>query len=394
MRTRLLDKRMNKKEVIEIKKLFKPDDCRVERICGCYVDGHKNKVAVMKEAFLSLPDEEVHKYTDLFKKTLSGQIGKNLLNLEFPLAEETAEGGHQRELLLLRDSELKNEELIDAFYDKVINTYLYAENYLILLMYGNYDVPGQGSAHDEMFDASEYVYSFLLCSICPVSLDKAGLMYDAERQSFVDKIQDWMVQMPEIGFLFPAFNDRNTDIHSLLYYSKNPEILHPEITDDLLGVRLPMTAGDQKSTFDEIIEETFHEQCDFDIAKTVHRNINALLEGKKEEPEPTPLDKYEIKRFLEECGAGEEQLQNFDQKFEARLEAEGGLLASNIASPSKFEVKSEDVKISVSSARTDLIETRIIDGIEYIMIPVSEDLEVNGIKIRPGVTGRNSLQDM
>lgn len=72
---------MNKKEVLEIRKLLNKDRCCVERICGCYVDGHKEKKLKMKEAFLSLPEEEMFKYIDLFKRTLSGSIGKNLLNL-------------------------------------------------------------------------------------------------------------------------------------------------------------------------------------------------------------------------------------------------------------------------------------------------------------------------
>lgn len=376
---------MNKKEVLEIRKLFKPDDCRVDRICGCYVDGHKNKISEMKEAFLSLPEEEIHKYTDIFKKTLSGQVGKNLLNLEFPLSEE-AEGGHQKDLMALRDSRLEDDELISAFYDKIISSYLYAENYLILLIHGNYDVPGHGTDHEEMFDASDYVYSFIMCSICPVSLSKPGLVFDAPTNSFIDKTQDWMVQMPETGFLFPAFNDRNTDIHSILYYSKNAELLHPEIPDDILGCSLPMTAGDQKETFDQIIEDTFSDHCDFEVAKTVHRNLNALLEGKKDDPEPAPLDKNEIRHFLESCGAEQEQIEHFEETYDDDPSGDKHILASNIATPGKFEVKSDDVKISIDSSRADLIETRMIDGIEYILIPVTDNVEVNGIRISSGHT--------
>ncbi|MGN0361718.1 MAG: DUF4317 domain-containing protein [Bilifractor sp.] len=372
---------MNKKEVLEIRKLFKPEDCRVDRIRGCYVDGHKNKVSEMKEAFLSLPEEELHKYTDLFKKTLSGQLGKNLLNLTFPLQEE-AEGGRQSTLLALRECNLEDDALVSAFYDKVIESYLYAENYLILLIHGTYDVPGRASDHQEMFDASDYVYSFILCSICPVSLSKPGLVYDLPSNAFIDKTQDWMVQMPDTGFLFPAFNDRNTDIHSLLYYAKNPELLHPELMEDILGCQLPMTAGDQKKTFDQIIEDTFSDHCDFEVAKTVHQNLNALLEGKKDDPEPTPLDKNEIRRFLESCGAEKEQIERFEETYQESPAEEPHILASNIANPRKFEVKSDDVKIAIDSSRTDLIETRQIDGIEYILIPLTDNVEVNGIRIR------------
>ena len=274
--------------------------------------------------------------------------------------------------------------MLNAFYDKVIETYLDAENYLILLVYGTYDVPGHTSDGLELEDASDYVYSFLLCSICPVSLSKAGLCYDASAGTFIDKAQDRMVQMPAAGFLFPSFNDRNTDIHSLLYYSKNPDLLHPELITDLLGCVTPLPADDQKTTFNEVIEETFGENCDFETAKSVHENMNALLEGKKEEPEPTPLEKNEIRRLLEHCGARPEQLKRFDAAY--RDDPEGGnhLLASNLANTRKFEVSSDDVKISVSSSRTDLIESRIIDGTEYILIPVTGNVEVNGIKIRSG----------
>lgn len=372
---------MNKKEVLEIRKLLSKDDCRLTRICGCYVDGNKEKITDIREAFLSLPEEEMFKYTDLFKKTLSGPVGKNLLNLEFPLKEEQ-EGGRQAALLALRDSELKDASLVQAFFDQIIQTYLYAENYLILLVHGVYDIPAHTKDHEEQFDASEYVYSFLLCSICPVSLSKEGLCYDAESNSFIDKIRDWMVQRPEIGFLFPAFNDRNTDIHSLLYYTKNPEVLHPEITEELLGCTLPLPAGSQKETFNTVIEDTFGQDCSFELAKTVHENLNALLEGKKEEPEPTPLDKAELRTFLSSCGADNEQLSRFEENFDAEKTADASLLVSNLANTRRFEVKSADVKITVSPTRTDLIETRVLeDGREYIVIPVTDEVEVNGIRI-------------
>ena len=373
---------MNKKEVLEIRKLFKKDNCRIERICGCYVDGHKEKKLEMKEAFLSLPDEEMFKYIDIFRKTLSGTIGRNLLNLEFPLEEEMP-GGHQQDLLALRDSGLQDPEMLDAFYDRVISTYLYPENYLILLIHGSYDIPSRSSDNQELFDASEYVYQFLLCSICPVSLSKPGLCYDSASNAFIDKIQDWMVQMPDLGFLFPAFNDRNTDLHSLLYYSKNPEQLHPEITDELLGCFLPLPAGNQKTSFNSVVEETFGEKCGFDVARTIHNTLNRLLEEKKEDPEPTELDKSDIKRLLAECGAAPEQLLNFDEEFKAQAGGHDRFMAANLASTRKFEVRTPEITINVSPEQADLLETRVLDGVECLVIPLTDETVVNGIRIRP-----------
>lgn len=372
---------MNKKEILEIRKLFAKDSCRINRICGCYVDGHKEKKLEMREAFLSLPDEEMFKYIDIFKKTLSGTIGRNLLNLEFPLEEEMP-GGHQQALLALRDSELKDDVMLDAFYDKVITTYLYPENYLILLIHGSYDIPSRSKDNQEMFDASDYVYQFLLCSICPVNLSKPGLCYDADSNTIVDKIQDWMVQMPDLGFLFPAFNDRNTDLHSALYYSKNAEYLHPEITEELLGCAMPLPAKDQKLTFNTVVEETFGEQCGFEIARTLHENLNTLLNEKKEDPEPLSLDKADVKRLLADCGAGPEQLTHFEEEFDSQAGEQASLIASNLASTRKFEVRTPDITVNVSPERTDLVETRIIDGREYLVIPLTDEVEVNGIRIR------------
>ena len=372
---------MNKKEILEIRKILKKDDTRVRRICGCYVDGQKNKITEIREAFLSLPDEAMFKYCDLQRRTLSGTVGKNLFSLDFPLDEE-APGGKADLLLQLRDSELQDPDLVNAFFDRVIGSFLCAENYLILLAYGQYDVPGHTSDREELEDASEYVYSFLLCSICPVTLSKAGLMYDPENNCFIDKIQDWMVQVPEAGFLYPAFSDRNTDLHSVLFYSKDAELPHPEIPEDLLGCPLPVPAADQKESFNTVVEETFEKECDFAVAKAVHTAVNAVLEGQKDDPEPMPLEKNDVKRILSDCGADDDALERFENAWPSDTEEKPAILASNLANTRSFTVKTQDIRVSVSAERADLLETRILDGRECLIIPLDGNVEVNGIRIR------------
>ena len=191
---------MNKKEILEIRKQFTPSNCAITRICRCYVDHAKNKKLESKDAFLSLPEEEAFKYFDIFKKTLSGTVGKNMLNMEFPIDAEMP-GGTQEFLLKLRNSKLEDDMLLEEFYDKVIATYEYAENYYIILIHAMYDIPGKTSDDLEMFDASDEVYEYLLMSICPVSLSKAGLCYNSETNHIEDRIRDWIVEMPDIGFL-------------------------------------------------------------------------------------------------------------------------------------------------------------------------------------------------
>ncbi|MDE6128429.1 MAG: DUF4317 domain-containing protein, partial [Lachnospiraceae bacterium] len=196
---------MNKKEIAEIKKQFTHEKCAITRICGCYVDGEKNKKTELKEAFLSLPEEEIFKYFNIFRKALSGSIGRNLLNMEFPLAAEE-QGGAQEFLLRLKNTALKDDALLEEFYDKVIENYYSVENYLILLIHAVYDVPGKAADGEEMFDASDEVYEYILCCICPVTLSKPGLAYDEENNTFRNRTLDRVVDMPDIGFLFPAFN--------------------------------------------------------------------------------------------------------------------------------------------------------------------------------------------
>ena len=372
---------MNKKEILEIRKQFTPANCAITRICGCYVDHEKTKKMESKEAFLSLPEEEAFKYFDIFKKTLSGTVGKNMLNLEFPLDAEIP-GGTQEFLLKLRESKLEDDMLLEEFYDKVIATYDYAENYYIILIHAMYDIPGKSTDGMEMFDASDEVYEYLLMSICPVSLSKAGLSYNAEDNRIQDRIRDWIVDMPAKGFLFPAFNDRSTDLHSVLYYTKKSEDLQPELIDQLLGAKMPMSADTQKETFQMIIEDTLGEDGDYETVRNIHETLNDLIEEHKEEPEPLSLDKTEMKKIFEQSGVDAEKMENFDRNFEENAGEKASLLATNIAETRKFNIETPDVVIKVNPDRADLVETRIIDGRQCLVIPVDDHIEVNGISVR------------
>lgn len=369
---------MNKKEISEIKKQFTPENCAITRICGCYVDGEKNKKTEITHAFLSLPEEDRFKYFEIFRKTLSGTLGKNLLNMDFPTDAEMP-GGGQHSFLKLRTSHLEDQELLEQFYDKVIEHYDYGENYLILLIHALYDIPGKSSDNLEMFDASDEVYDYILCSICPVKLSKAGLSYDSEENCFKNRTRDWLVEMPDRGFLFPAFNDRGTDIHSFLYYSKNGEDLHQTFVEALSGCPMPMTAGDQKETFNTLVEETLGETCDYQLVKNIHEQLTAMIEEKKDEPEPLALDKHEVRTLLEASGADAEKMEAFDHNFDEAAGSKASLLVSNVANTRKFEIKTPVITIQVDPDCADLVETKIIDGRRCLVIGIDENVTVNGI---------------
>lgn len=374
---------MNKKEIAEIKKQFKPEQAVISRICGCYIDAEKEKKLSFRQAFLSMSEEEVFKYCDIFRRTLSGTLGKNLLNMEFPLEQEES-GGTQEFLLRLRDSHLEQDELLEEFYDKVVESWYHPENYLILLIDAVYDIPGKASDKTEMFDASDSVYHFLLCSICPVKLSKSGLCYNPESNAIEERVRDWVVEAPANGFLFPAMMDRDTDIHSTLYYSKKPEELQEDFISSVLGCDMPLSAAGQRETFNTLLADTLGERCDYEVVKNIHEELNEMLDehSRMEEPEPLTLEKQDIRRLMADSGAPEESLEALEETFDAVTGQQTSLLASNIASQKKFSIQTPDVVVTINPERADLVETRLIDGKQCLIITVDDHIEVNGVNVR------------
>ena len=373
---------MNKKEIAEIKKQFTPERCSITRICGCYVDGEKNKKAEMKEAFLSLPEEEMFKYFDIFRKALSGTIGRNLMTMEFPTEQEMP-GGSQDLLMKLRRSRLEDEDLLSGFFDRVIETYDYPENYFMILIHAVYDIPGRSSDGLEMFDASDEIYDHILFCICPVNLTKAGLCYNAETNAIEDRIRDWLVEMPDVAFLFPLFQDRSTDIHGTLYYARKPENLHSLFVDQLLGCTAPLSAGNQKDTFNTLVEETLGEDCSYDTVVSIHEKLNEIIEAWKDDPEPVTLSKNEVRNLLLDSGTQPEKIEDFDEHYDLCAGEDSSFVASNITNTRKMEIKTPEIAVSVSPEQAALLETRVIDGRNCLIIPLEGEVTVNGIPVHP-----------
>ncbi len=373
---------MDKKAIAEIRKLMTPGHCVIDRIRGCYVDDNREILMEMKETFLAMQEENVEKYCEIFKKTLSGKLGRNLFNMEFPLEEEK-EGGRQNFLYRLQQSELKDEDLVSEFFEKVIDTYEAPGKYLVLLVHGMYDIPARTSDGAGLEDGSDYVYSFLLCSFCPVTERRDGLCYDKDSGMFIDKRGEWIVQKPDQGFLFPAYNDRMPDLHSALYYARKENERHMELTDSLLGASLPMKQSDQADLFHTLVEETLGRDCDFENVVGLQEAVSQMIEAHKDDPEPLQLEKADLRRVLSENGASQEVMEDFDDSFDEAVGEGGTLMAENLVSSGNLVVKSPSVRISIKSDMRAMLQTRIIDGREYLIIPVQDEIEVNGIRILP-----------
>lgn len=310
---------MNKKEVLELKRRFKKDSATFSRLVGCYVDCNHEKICKFGTKFLTLEDEEYYKYLEIANKTLSGTIGNNLLDLEFPLDEE-AVGGRQQILMALRDSDLEDEALLDTYYDLVIDTYDDPGNYLILLFLDSYDVMTRTKDNINV-DESEEVYKYLICAICPVALSKPGLGYLESEKRIGPRIRDWVVGAPDTGFLFPAFNDRSTDIHSTLFYTKNTKEPHSEFMANGLGCGIERTATEQKMAFHSIVRNVLgaEDEGTEDTLLDIQQNLSEMVDEYAEthdEDDTMMLDSQSINKVLGNCHISEEKISRIEKSME------------------------------------------------------------------------------
>ena len=358
---------MNKKDILEIKRRFKKEACTFTRMCGCYVDADHNKITKIGETFLNLEDEEFYKYLEIAKKVLSGTIGNNLLELEFPLAEETADG-RQQFLMGLRESKLKNDDLLDTFYDMIIDSYDYVGNYLILIFHDAYDVMTKTSDNGKL-DESEEVYEYLLCAICPVNLTKPGLGYREDENRIGPRIRDWVVGAPDTGFVFPAFTDRSTDIHSVMFYTRDTKTPHAEFMEAGLGCGAKFTATEKKITFQNMVKDVIgedDEECDA-MFLDIQGNLNGLIDvpaEDEEEKEPMPLTLSDIDAVLSDSGLSKEQAAFIEKTYEDTF---GGDLpsAEHLVDPKLVDANAKrreklELVEQVESLKHQLEETRSI----------------------------------
>lgn len=372
---------MDKKGIQEIKKCFKKEDCRIDRIRSCFVSEEGEVLSQFSDSFFSLEDEEMHKYCALFKQSLSGKFGRELYTLEFPLSEEET-GGKQDSLYRLNESELKEAGLCENFFQKIRESYPVPGKKLLILAHGVYDVPQKGTDGITMEDASDTVYSFTLFLLCPVSLLKEGLCFDKETDSFIARSEDFVVQKPEISFLYPAFHERSSDIHALLYRAKKREEGLDTLTEELFGIPLPYGEKEQKGQFSALVQEVLKENCNFENVRTLQEELQELKEQGKEEEKEQTLSKSQLKQLLENAGATEEGLANFSALYDESLgEHDSSFYTENLVNNS-LHLKSENLQLKIKNEVSAILESKIIDGKEYLLIPVSDNLEVNGIPIR------------
>ncbi|MEG1886947.1 MAG: DUF4317 domain-containing protein [Oscillospiraceae bacterium] len=372
---------MNEKEISEIRRRFREDKSNISRIRGCYVNEKGEIISEFNESLGLMSQAESEEILAVLKKTLSGAVGKNLIDIEFS-NEQVLAGAEHKSLMAMRNSSLEDDNAISEFYSRVIESVNLKGNYLILLSCDKYDTFAYSKDGKKSEDSSS-IFSYILCSICPVKMTKPALSYYAHENAFHNIAANSVVGAPELGFMFPTFDDRTANIYNALYYSHNISENHQEFVDAVFKSELPMPATVQKETFQSILSDAVSEECNYDVVQTVHEQICEMIEEHKanKEEEPLRISKKTVKDMLNSCGVDESKLEAFEENYDVKFGADTKICPQNIVDIKQFEVCTSDVTIKVNSQRSDLVETRVIDGTKYIMIRADESVTVNGVNI-------------
>lgn len=376
-----VQKTMTEKEVAEIRRRFRADKTNINHVRGIFVNEKREIVSEFNQSLGMLSEEESGAILTVIKKTLSGTLGRNLIDISF--SNQQVLGGEEHKLLTkLRSSEMQDEEAVHAFYEKAISAIEMDGNYLLMMAYDCYDVFSKGKDGEDSDSSSSF--SYIICCVCPIKTSKYSLTYYIHENRIRNVCEDAVICAPEFGFMFPAFDDRAANIYKALYYSKNTSDSHKEFVDALFNTELPMPATEQKETFNSLLAETVAEDCSYDVVESVHVELSNIIDTHKEnrEEEPLFISKTTVKDILTSCGVTEEHVTEFDKKYDEAFGENAELSPQNIIDRNNFRLRTPDVVVKVDPAKSDVVETRVIDGTKYILIRADNDVEVNGVNIK------------
>ena len=373
---------MNDKEISEIRRRYRAEKSGISRIRGCYVNEKRTIISEFDQSLGLMSESEAEEVLTLLRKALSGKVGTNLMDIAFSTAQVQS-GAEHGLLMTLRESALGDDAAVHAFYEKVIGSLALEGNYMILLCHDSYDVFSYHKDGGRSEDSGE-IFRYILCAICPVSMAKPALSYFVRDNCFRNITADSVVAPPALGFLFPAFDNRSTNLYGALYYTRDTSDSHEEFTDAVFRAgKLPMPAAAQQETFRNVLAESVGEACSLPVVRAVRAQICQAVEDHKasKEPEPLTVDKYALRDMLGFGGVPEEGINAFEEKFDRSFGSGAAVSPRNLMDTRKFEVKTPDVVIRVNPERAELVETRIIDGVKYILIRADDGAEVNGIDV-------------
>lgn len=375
---------MNQRELNELRRRFKPDRTAISKVYGCYVNSSRQIISYVDAPLGLLSQEEQEMYLNLLKKSLSGALGRNLIDIEFS-TRQVADSDEHRLLQTLRQTELQDSNARESLYRRIIDAIDMGESsYLILLAADTYDVPHRSRDDQEVPDGSDTVFRYFVCAICPVKDPTLALQYSDQDKEFRGSSTGHIALPPVLGFLFPAFDDRSANIYNALFYSKDTAQLHQEVIDAVFCIQnAPMSPQEQQNVFTSALTETLEKDCSYDVVQAVHEQLRGRIQEHKDsrDPEPLTLSVREVGDVLTGSGVPEEKVEAFQEACRRQYGQDAALNPRNIIEAGKFQITTPEVKITVPPEYSYMVETRIIDGRRFILIPADDGVEVNGIPV-------------
>lgn len=373
---------MNQKEISELRRRFRADKSNISRIYGCFVNTNKEIVAYIDSSLGMLKQEEQEIYLARLKKCLSGAQGRNLIDIEFS-TQQVVDSEEHRLLSKLRSTQCQDADAREALYRKVIDVLdMEQSNYVILLASDSYDVPHRGADDEEFSEASAEVFTYFVCAVCPVKEAIADLRFFYDVSEFHIASSGPLLGNTALGFLFPAFDDRSANIYNALYYAQKPDMLHEEFIDAVFRTEPPMSAPDQRNAFHTALADALESECSYGVVQTVNEQLRERVELHKAEknPELLSLDAREVENILRRGGVSEPHVEAFGKAVRESFGEDAALQPGNLVDK-KFEIVTPNVKITMAPEFSELVQTRVIDGRKYILIPADEGMEVNGVAV-------------
>lgn len=370
---------MNKKEIAEIRKNFS-DDCgffTVGHVLSAFVDSEKNIKYKANRLYNTLPAEEAELIMIILKKVLSGQIGKNLLEYQFP-NEAYEEGNSQHLLYNVMKSKLLDDELADNFLNTIVEKMEYVSTYAIFSAHCTYNVLKKNK-NDDFDEEADLEYNFIITAICPVNIRMDGLIFDDITNEIVKKPNsDRIVEMPSDGFLFPVFSDRTPDINGVMYYTKNAKKPNTSIVDELLGCEFVMSCQSEKATFHSILNNVVADELDYSMITTVNEKIQEIVDQNSHETEIPTIDKTRLSSILWESGVSQEKLEHLPKVYETAL-GNKTLTAVNLVDK-KTVVSVPSITVNIGKDGVDKVRTQVIEGKKCLVIDLDDpEVEINGL---------------
>ncbi|MFA6948238.1 MAG: DUF4317 domain-containing protein [Eubacteriales bacterium] len=371
---------MNDREIAELRRRFTTDKSNISRIRGCYVNEQREIVSRFDQSLGLMPPEESEEILAILKKTLSGSLGRNLVDIVF--SNSAVLEGEQHALLSnLRASALGDDGYVETFYAKVKDSVTLDSSYMILLACDSYDVYSRSK--DGTKGESSTVFTYIICAVCPVKLPKPTLSYFVYENRFRNVVADSVISAPELGFMFPAFDDRSANIYNALMYTKSASDAHEEFVESIFAAPMPMPAETQKETFRALLSESVADDCGYDVVSAIHEQLCDMIDEHKasRDSEPLEITRDGVGELLRATGVPDERIAAFTESYGEKFGAATALSPKNLVEQKKFEVRTPDVVITVDPEKSDLVETRVIDGLKYIMVRADAGVEVNGVTI-------------